>query len=80
VHVKAQLPAAHHKHEHERMQLQPSRQPITLLSTVPAEHTIAAVPNFKERAQPVDSYMFYIVNAALLVMLVGTALAEVYLT
>jgi hypothetical protein len=42
------------------------------------DHTIAAVPNFKERATPGSSWMFYIVNFCLLGMLFAASFVEVY--
>jgi hypothetical protein len=42
------------------------------------EHTIAAVPNFGERAAPQASWMFFIVNFVLLASLFGASFVEVY--
>ncbi|WIA35048.1 hypothetical protein OEZ86_003538 [Tetradesmus obliquus] len=42
------------------------------------EHTIAAVPNFGERAAPKASWMFFIVNTVLLASLFGASFVEVY--
>jgi hypothetical protein len=42
------------------------------------EHTIAAVPNFGERAAPQSSWMFFIVNFALLALLFAASFFEVY--
>jgi hypothetical protein len=42
------------------------------------EHTIAAVPNFGERAAPQSSWMFSIVNFALLALLFAASFFEVY--
>jgi hypothetical protein len=42
------------------------------------EHTIAAVPNFGERAAPQSSWMFFIVNFALLALLCAASFFEVY--
>ena len=53
-----------------------------VIPTVPAniyEHTIAAVPNFSNKAPPATNAMFLVVNVALVLVLVASAVLEVVL-
>jgi hypothetical protein len=43
------------------------------------EHTLAARPNFRERERPGKSYMFLLVNGALLLSLVAGSILDVKL-